>query len=127
MALHTRRWSDPACPDEGLRVLVCRFRPRGVRHQDETWDTWLKDLGPSPELLAAYQGKRGRSIGWPAYRERYLAEMAKQGELIAELAARLGRGEDLTLVCSSACTDPARCHRTLLAELIERSAPPRHR
>ena len=27
-------------------------------------------------------------------------------------------GETITLLCSSACTDPARCHRTLLAGLV---------
>jgi len=32
---------------------------------------------------------------------------------------RVRRGEALTLLCSTACVDPARCHRTLLAKLIE--------
>ena len=30
----------------------------------------------------------------------------------------------VTLLCSSACTDPAQCHRTLLKELIERELAP---
>jgi uncharacterized protein YeaO (DUF488 family) len=113
-------------PGEGLRVLVCRFRPRGVRHQDETWDAWLKDLGPSSDLLAAFHGKRGKAITWPAYRQRYLAEMAGQQEMIGELAARLESGQALALLCSSACEDPEHCHRTLLAGLIlERCEKPR--
>jgi hypothetical protein len=32
------------------------------------------------------------------------------------------RLQTLTLLCSSACTDEARCHRTLLRELIESAA-----
>ena len=28
-------------------------------------------------------------------------------------------GEDVTLLCSSACTDEAECHRSLLRELIQ--------
>jgi len=38
---------------------------------------------------------------------------------IRDLARRVAAGETITLLCSSACTDPERCHRTLLARLIE--------
>ena len=33
------------------------------------------------------------------------------------LAGYLDRGETITLLCSSACTDEARCHRSILREL----------
>ena len=33
-------------------------------------------------------------------------------------------GETITLLCSSACTDAAHCHRTLLKQLIEQRAAP---
>jgi hypothetical protein len=35
------------------------------------------------------------------------------------LAGRVRAGETVTLLCSSACTDPAHCHRTLLKALID--------
>jgi hypothetical protein len=38
---------------------------------------------------------------------------------IRDLARRAAAGETITLLCSSACDDPARCHRTLLARLVE--------
>ncbi|MBS2026274.1 MAG: DUF488 family protein [Deltaproteobacteria bacterium] len=119
MPLRTRRWCDPAQPDDGLRVLVCRFRPRALPKSKETWDVWMKELGPSPELLAAFHGKGEGPITLDAYRERYLAEMAGQRSRIAELAARLDRGESVTLLCSKDCILPQACHRTLLAELVE--------
>ena len=34
-------------------------------------------------------------------------------------AKKLERGETLTLLCSSACVDETRCHRTLVKRLIE--------
>jgi uncharacterized protein YeaO (DUF488 family) len=117
--LATRRWNDPARPGDGLRLLVCRYRPRGLRKSDETWDAWNPDLGPSRELHADFYGKRGPPIRWPEYRRRYLQEMKAQRPAIAALAARVRGHERLTLLCSSACTDPHRCHRTLLAGLIE--------
>ena len=116
--LQTKRWNDPTGPDDGFRVLVCRFRPRGVRKEDETWDAWWPHLGPSRELHAAIYGKHGAPIGWAEFKRRYIAEMREQREAIGELAARVANGERITLLCSSACTDPERCHRTLLAGLI---------
>jgi uncharacterized protein YeaO (DUF488 family) len=120
MPIRTKRWNDPRERSDGIRLLVSRFRPRGLRTEDETWDAWWKELGPSQELHAAYYGKSGPPIGWDEYRQRYLAEMAGQEERIAGLAQRVAAGETLTLLCSSACMDPSRCHRTLLCELIER-------
>jgi uncharacterized protein YeaO (DUF488 family) len=118
--IKTRRWNDPAERDDGRRLLVCRYRPRGVRKDDESWDAWLPQLGPSRQLHAAYYGKDAPPIGWSEYRARYLAEMHDQENAIDELAARVAEGEAITLLCSSACVNPDRCHRTLLKMLIER-------
>ena len=121
--IKTKRWNDPPEPDDGLRVLICRYRPRGVRKADETWDVWYPDLGPNRELHAAYYGKHGLPLPWDEYRGSYLREMNDRGERIDELARRVAAGEPVTLLCSSACTDAARCHRTLLKGLIEVRLP----
>jgi uncharacterized protein YeaO (DUF488 family) len=118
MTIKTKRWNDAAEEDDGIRLLICRYRPRGVRKADETWDTWQPRLGPSRDLHAAFYGKHGPPITWDEYRERYLQEMQEQKDAIAELASRIRAGERITLLCSSACVDPAHCHRTLLKELI---------
>ena len=119
VTIKTKRWSDAAEQSDGFRLLVCRYRPRGLRKEDETWDAWWKHLGPSVDLHAAFYGKRGPPISWDEYRQRYLAEMTHQTEAIDELARRLRAGETICLLCSSACTDEARCHRSLLLGLIE--------
>lgn len=110
-------------------MLVTRYRPRGVTRAAETWDEWWPDLGPSRALHAAYWGKTGPPIGWEAYRPRYLEEMQGAGQVfrIRALADRVAAGETVTLLCSSACTDPARCHRTLLEKLITAAATRRQR
>jgi uncharacterized protein YeaO (DUF488 family) len=120
MPIRTRRWNDPAEPDDGTRLLVCRYRPRGVSKADETWDQWMPNLGPSVELHAAAYGKGGRGpLQWSAYRTAYLREMREQREAIAELARRVAKGETITLLCSSSCEQERRCHRSLLRVLIE--------
>jgi uncharacterized protein YeaO (DUF488 family) len=121
--IHTKRWNDPAESKDGFRLLVCRYRPRGVRKSDETWDEWCPALGPSRELHADYYGKHGPPLTWSAFRRRYLAEMREQKDRIAELARGVAASETLTLLCSSACHDAEHCHRTLLKGLIEKLAP----
>jgi hypothetical protein len=44
--------------------------------------------------------------------------MREQGPAIDAVAERVGSGQQVTLLCSSACTDPERCHRTLLRGLV---------
>jgi uncharacterized protein YeaO (DUF488 family) len=123
--IRTKRWNDPAEPDDGYRLLVCRYRPRGVKREGEPWDAWCEHLAPSPELLAAFYGKDRPAIAWDEYARRYLDEMRhRQRFWIDGLAERVRRGETITLLCSSACVDPARCHRTLLAELLAAAAFP---
>ena len=87
---------------------------------EETWDAWWKELGPSTALFDAVYGKGQPAIAWEEYARRYRQEMREptpRGK-IAWLAKSLARGEPLTLLCSSLCTDETRCHRTLLRELL---------
>lgn len=126
MPVRTRRWCDPKQRGDGLRVLICRYRPRGLPKAKETWDVWLPDLGPSRELHAAYYGKHGPPIGWEEYAERYRREIAERPpevqEQIAELVELLREGKTITLLCSSACTDENHCHRSLLRAILEQRA-----
>jgi len=124
MPIRTKRWDDPVEGGDGVRVLVCRYRPRGLKKEFETWEAWHPELGPSEELHAAAYGKKGVKVGWEVYRRRYLQEMRKPAarKLIRELTERVRGGETVTLLCSSACVRESRCHRSLLAELIEAEA-----
>jgi uncharacterized protein YeaO (DUF488 family) len=117
--IRMKRWNDPVDEADGTRILICRYRPRGVSKADETWSEWQPRLGPSKELHAAAYGKNGQSpLAWPSYRASYLREMRDQKEAIAKLAERVKAGEQITLMCSSSCERDARCHRSVLAELI---------
>lgn len=122
MPVRTKRWNDPREPDDGYRLLICRFRPRGVARDDETWDAWCKALGPSEDLHAAAYGKTGPALDFAEYERRFFEEMKRQRYWIEGFAAHLKRGDTITLLCSSACVDEARCHRTLVKKLLEQAA-----
>ncbi|HWG43177.1 MAG TPA: DUF488 family protein [Gemmataceae bacterium] len=120
--IKTKRWDEPREAEDGFRLLICRYRPRALPKKKETWDLWWSQLGPSKELHAAFYGKHGQlPIRLDEYTRRYLDEMKgpQQQESIAILAEQVAAGKIITLLCSSACTDPTHCHRTLLKQLIE--------
>jgi uncharacterized protein YeaO (DUF488 family) len=120
MPIKTKRWDEPKEPDDGFRLLITRYRPRGVNKLAETWDKWDPHFGPSRELLAQFKTKSASPIQWPQYRSRYIVEQRRDNKAaIAELARRVDAGETITLLCSSSCVRESRCHRSLLRELIE--------
>jgi uncharacterized protein YeaO (DUF488 family) len=125
MPVRTKRWNDAIAPDDGLRVLICRYRPRGVPSAGEPWDAWTTALAPSKALHAAAYGKGGNEkLPFEEYARRFRAEMASQKFWIDGFAKRVAAGETVTLLCSSACTDEARCHRSIVKQLLEEVASP---
>jgi uncharacterized protein YeaO (DUF488 family) len=64
--IRTRRWNDPVEKGDGTRILVCRYRPRGVKKADETWDEWVPELGPSRALHGEVYSDAG--LPWDEYR-----------------------------------------------------------
>lgn len=128
MPVRTKSVKEPAAPDDGTRVLITRFRPRGVRKGAETWVAWDKRLAPSLELFDAYRGRardgrrvveRGLApIAWDEFTRRFAEEMRAPAarEALAGYRARAGAGEALTLLCY--CDDAARCHRGLVEKLL---------
>ena len=122
MPIKTKRWNDPRKKSDGFRILVCRYRPRALTKEAETWDHWQADLAPSRELHAAHYGKNGETpISWDEFCQRYREEMkgADQRQYIEFLAEKVAAGKTITLLCSNTCKKAARCHRSLLKELIE--------
>jgi uncharacterized protein YeaO (DUF488 family) len=106
---------DQTSIDDGFRILVMRYWPRGVKKQKV--DEWYKDLGTNPDLIKAW--KSGRAT-WPEFKKRYITDLQHEGkqEIIRDLARR-AKKEKITLLC--ACRDPDTCHRAILKEQIEKT------
>jgi uncharacterized protein YeaO (DUF488 family) len=108
---------DPEGPDDGLRVLIMRYWPRGVRR--ERVDVWLKDAAPSPELLRAYTHQ---GLSWEDFEGSYREEVeARPGvlERIRDLEAEHGT---LTLLCHERIPPHEHCHRETLQALLSQPA-----
>jgi uncharacterized protein YeaO (DUF488 family) len=104
---------DPIAPDHGLRVLVMRYWPRGVKK--ERVDAWLKDAAPSVALLKAY---RHEGLPWSEFEQRYRAEIEEERPAVLDELRALEREHGtITLLCTER---EGNCHRTILRELINR-------
>ena len=109
--VRVRRIYDP--PDEdGLRVLVDRLWPRGVRREGAPIDAWLQALAPSSALRRWFGHDPAR---WAVFRRRYRAELAAQSALLEPLR-EAARQRPLTLLY--AARDPEHNHALVLREAI---------
>src|SRR5688572_29662641 len=115
--LKAKRIYAPAAGDDGLRVLVMRLWPRGIRKQ--AVDLWLKELGANVDNLHAW---KAGAIDWPEMQRRYVAGLAAPAAAaqLAELAA-LARCETVTVLCS--CVDESQCHRGILKAMLAGRCP----
>src|SRR4051794_22760717 len=89
-----KRAYEPAAPEDGVRVLVDRLWPRGLRKADAAIDRWMKDIAPSTELRQWFGHDPER---WPEFRRRYTRELQQQAVAVEELQ-ELARRDPVTLV-----------------------------
>lgn len=125
MALRVVRLGTKRSADEGLRLGTVRRPPRGVPKArfatDDWYDLWLPDLAPSEPLVK--QALRAQSEAqWRAFAKRYRREMAAPEKTrLLELLAALSQVANFSVGCY--CEDEARCHRSVLRQLLrERGA-----
>ncbi|EIQ00589.1 hypothetical protein OpiT1DRAFT_05137 [Opitutaceae bacterium TAV1] len=119
--LHTYRYGE-ADRLPGLSIGVARFLPRNVRREDYFskgyFEIWLPLLAPGRELVAAY---RKHDISHEAFASRYRKEMKENAPAqVIRLLAAQARHARINLGCF--CEDASRCHRSVLATLIEEAA-----
>ena len=111
--IQCKRVYDPACGQDGYRILVDRLWPRGVKKSDLHYDEWRKDLAPSGELRKAFHAD---VLDFAAFREAYLTELADKREAGQTLNAKRQSGV-LTLLY--AAKDTRQNHALVLAEWLE--------
>lgn len=121
MSLHVVRLGSPRLPGEQLRIGTVRRPPRGVRKEDVGrlgfYDVWLPELAPSAELVSRAHATGLDGKAWQQFARRYRSEMRRPlPQRLLALLAGLSAHTELAVGCY--CEDPARCHRSLLAELL---------
>ena len=109
--LRSKRVYEPPAPADGLRVLVDRLWPRGVKKDQAAIDLWLKDAAPSGELRRWFGHDPAR---WDEFRRRYFRELDANRAASAPLFDHRGR---VTLLF--AARDAEHNNAVALAEWLE--------
>jgi uncharacterized protein YeaO (DUF488 family) len=111
-----KRAYEPRAHGDGVRILVDRLWPRGLRKNAAAVDQWPKELAPSSDLRRFY-GHRPDRFG--EFRKRYTAELRNDdaAAVVAQLV-RLNRRRALTLLTAS--RDLERSDAAVLAAHIRR-------
>jgi uncharacterized protein YeaO (DUF488 family) len=115
--------------NDGLRILVTRFRGRGL--PVSRYDVWMANLGPSEKLLR--DGQAGK-ISWGEFTRGYTKELFEGGAIdrknktiknhgqkfTLRLLQKLAKHSTVTLLCHCA-EDQPHCHRHVLKRVLNRS------
>jgi uncharacterized protein YeaO (DUF488 family) len=95
--IELKRAYDRASRDDGVRYLVERLWPRGIKKTQLKLDGWLKEVAPSPELRKWFGHDPEK---WPQFRQRYFTELRANEQWLQPLLKAVRQGA-VTLVYSS--------------------------
>ena len=121
MSIRIVRLGTRRVAGEGTRIGTVRRPPRGVPKTEfaaqDWYDVWFPNLAPSIATMKLGQQAQDEAQ-WKAFVRRYRSEMGEPGNAHAlALLATLSHKADFSVGCY--CADEARCHRSVLRELLE--------
>jgi len=111
--IHIKRiYADPAKAD-GIRILIDRLWPRGIKKETAHLDEWAKDIAPSTELREWYGHDPER---WPEFKKRYKTEL-KHNEALNTFIEKYQQEKTLTLLYAT--KDEEHAHAIVLKEWLD--------
>jgi uncharacterized protein YeaO (DUF488 family) len=113
MSILIKRAYAPAARADGVRVLVDRLWPRGVKKTSAKFTFWMKDIAPSAKLRVWFGHKPERFKEFAGRYKKELTGNPRVGEL-----RKLARGRTVTLVYGA--RDPEVNHAAVLQSVLRR-------
>jgi uncharacterized protein YeaO (DUF488 family) len=99
---------------DGVRILVDRLWPRGLRSAEAGIDEWMKDVAPSDELRKWFAHDPEK---WPEFKRKYTGELSEPSKAtLLKRIAKLAANGNATLVY--AAKDTEHNNARVLEELI---------
>ena len=117
--LKMKRIYEPAEPTDGVRILVDRLWPRGMRKEDAPFQLWIKDAAPSSELRHWFGHDPER---WQEFRKKYETELSAN---LSALQPLLDIARQGTLTLLYAAHDETHNNAVVLAEYLQHLLSPR--
>lgn len=75
--INVKRVYDTSKSDDGIRFLVERLWPRGLKKEALHLDEWLKEVAPTDSLRRWFRHDPKK---WDEFRHRYFAEVESNSE-----------------------------------------------
>jgi uncharacterized protein YeaO (DUF488 family) len=97
MKIKLKRVYDPASKADGIRILVERLWPRGIKKDDLQMDLWLKEIAPSTDLRKWFSHDPAK---WEQFQQKYHQELDANPDAIKLIKQEIHRGT-VTLLYSS--------------------------
>jgi len=79
---------------DGLRILVDRLWPRGVKKESAELDSWMKEVAPTPDLRKWFNHEPAK---WDEFKARYIHEL-KHNEALDALLEKVKDHKVVTLL-----------------------------
>jgi len=102
-----------AAKSDGVRILVDRLWPRGIKKEAAHVVEWAKDIAPSTELREWYGHD---PENWVEFKKRYKAEL-KKNEALDGFIEKYQQEKLLTLVYAT--KDEEHTHAIVLKEFLD--------
>ena len=107
-----KRVYDEPSADDGMRFLVDRLWPRGIKKEALAKVEWLKEVAPSSELRIWFGHEPAK---WSEFQKRYRAELIKNSVACKPLLDAIKK-DDVTLLFGA--KDPAINHAVVLKSYL---------
>ena len=99
---------------DGIRILVDRLWPRGIRRNTPNVDIWLKDIAPTNELRKWFAHDPRK---WKSFKSKYMKEL-EENKAVANLLQVIRSTDPVTLVYAT--SDEKRNNAEVLREFLKR-------
>jgi uncharacterized protein YeaO (DUF488 family) len=110
MTFRIKRVYEPPAKSDGMRVLVDKLWPRGLKKTNAKLDLWMKEVAPSTELRKWFGHEPEK---FAEFKRRYKKELSK--DALNELR-KLGKGKTVTLLYGA--KDPEQNQAAVLLALL---------
>jgi uncharacterized protein YeaO (DUF488 family) len=114
MKIKIKRVYDASEKEDGLRILVDRLWPRGVKKETAGIDLWMKEVAPSNTLRKEFGHDPAK---WKEFKTKYQRELSANEAAVAQLMKEANRK---TVTLLYAAKDVEHNQALLLQEYVTR-------
>ncbi|WP_363550545.1 DUF488 family protein [Caldifermentibacillus hisashii] len=106
---------DKSLTPEGIRILIDRLWPRGIKKEDANIDYWFKEVAPSSELRKWFGHKPER---FEEFRLKYLQELRNDEEKCQKVDEIFQMLDENNVILLYGAKDIEKNHAVVLKEEI---------